>query len=66
MITRLLIAGAALVGLLLTWRSFVIGADAETGKIRRDTQPLLYWSYMAAMCAVVLVFLYFAAFGTFS
>lgn len=66
MITRLLIAVAALVGLFLTWRSFVIGADAETGKIRRDTRPLLYWSYMAAMCVGVLVLFYFAAFGTFS
>jgi hypothetical protein len=63
---RLLVAAAAFVGFFLTWRSFVIGADAETGKIRRDERPLLYWSYMAAMSAAVGAFSYFAAFGEFS
>jgi len=65
MIARLILIVGGCVGLFQIWRAIATGAASESGKIRREERPLLYWSLMALAGLIVAVFFYFAAFGRF-
>jgi hypothetical protein len=64
-IESLILLAGALFGLYRIYRALVTGDASETGGIRRDERPILYWSLMAAAGLIVGVFFYFAAFGEY-
>jgi lipid-A-disaccharide synthase-like uncharacterized protein len=66
MLARIVLIVGGCVGLFQMWRGFVTGAASESGSIRRDERPVLYWSLMVLAGLIVLIFFYFAAFGDFS
>jgi hypothetical protein len=53
---------AGLVGAFSVGRGLVTGAATSDGRIRREEQPLLYWTLLAIAAAITFAFFYFAFF----
>ncbi len=66
MIARLVLIVAGCVGLFQIWQGLVRGAASESGKIRRDERPVLFWALLSLAGLTAGAFFYFAAFGNFS